>query len=55
MSIIKKFHIFELVYAQNLTSKKYFEFSTKLSQKGYFWSNAEKMNITTELCIFRLV
>ena len=30
-------------------------FGTKFAQKGCFWSKAEKVNTTTEFCIFKLV
>ena len=36
MSVILEFQIFELVFVQNLTSKNYFEFLEKFSQKSYF-------------------
>ena len=55
MSIIIEFHIFELVYAQNLTQKTIVKFWITFSEKGYFRFNAEKMNITTGLFIFKLV
>ena len=34
--------------------KAILNFQTKFSQKGYFRSNAGKMNITTGFCIFKL-
>ena len=30
-------------------------FLIKFSQKGYFWSKTEKVNITIEFCIVKLV
>ena len=34
---------------------KIFIFWTRFAQKGHFWFETEKMNVTTELCIFELV
>ena len=49
-----EFYIFELVKVPNFTFNN-FEFLDKFAQKGYFWSKTEKVNITIEFCIFKLV
>ena len=50
-----EFSVFEAVLVPSFILSNFDFFCTKFAQKAYFWSQAEKVNITIELSIFSLV
>ena len=54
-------HAYWIVYIQIGLNTEFqveitiFTFRTKFAQNGYFWNKAEKVSITIEFCIFKLI